>query len=231
MAGAVLMSLQEFGSRPQDLHGIDLLVDRIEVARQSHPEIHFQTAENAEQLCFERDLMCGRLYRSKPATGYSRRPMPAPFRPPRLPRPRPGTMRLRRSSGPSRPRDPQRAAAAIPLAAPARAVARPGANRRRPGFRTADADRLHRALQGHRRGRAKPDAAAARPRPAGAPHRSVPALGNASHPLAAIEIDQRQRQRAAARRFDALPAEPGQRRPLSRRCAARGLAGRRQAGC
>ena len=63
-----------------------------------------------------------------------------------------------------------------------RAAARPGANRRRRGFRTADADRLHRALQDHRRGRAKPDAAAARPRPAGAPHRSVPALGERQPP-------------------------------------------------
>jgi ubiquinone/menaquinone biosynthesis C-methylase UbiE len=49
--GAVLMSLQEFGSLPQDLHGIDLLVDRIEIARQSYPNIDFQTA-NAEYLRF-----------------------------------------------------------------------------------------------------------------------------------------------------------------------------------
>ncbi len=63
---------------------------------------------------------------------------------------------------------------------------------------------VHGALQGHRRGRAKPDAAAARPRPAGAPHRPVPAGGERNSPARRDRDDQRQRQRAAARRLDAL---------------------------
>ena len=174
--------------------------------------------------------------RSKRATGYCRRPTPAPSRG--------GAGRAARQGGSRRPvaastfqararggvaEAAMSAAAAPPPAPPPPAPAAPIDAAQVSEQR--DAGRLHRALQGHRRGRAKPDAAAARPRAAGAARRSVPAGGERIPPARRDRDDQRQRRRIAARRPDALSAEPGRRRPLSRRRAARGVSGRRQAGC
>lgn len=48
-SGDVLAGLQAFGARPRDLHGVDLLPDRIAEARAAHPDIDFALA-NAERL-------------------------------------------------------------------------------------------------------------------------------------------------------------------------------------
>jgi len=50
-SGRVLAGLLELGARPENLHGVDLLPERIAVARQHHPDIDFQLA-NAEELGF-----------------------------------------------------------------------------------------------------------------------------------------------------------------------------------
>jgi len=49
--GRVLASLVELGAQPNDLHGIDVLSDRIAEAQHWHPDLHFQCA-NAEKLDF-----------------------------------------------------------------------------------------------------------------------------------------------------------------------------------
>jgi len=54
--GGVLASLTDLGAQPCDLYGIDLLPDRIEVARRTHPDIHFACG-NAEYLEFP-DAYC-----------------------------------------------------------------------------------------------------------------------------------------------------------------------------
>lgn len=51
-SGGVLASLMEWGARAENLYGVDLLPDRIEVARANYPEIHFECA-NAESLPYE----------------------------------------------------------------------------------------------------------------------------------------------------------------------------------
>ena len=127
-------------------------------------------------------------------TGRSRRPDTAAARhrhrsgrrlPPRL--------RARTTRRPAKQRalqapGPQRAAEAMPMSASTRAAARPGADRRRRGFRTADADRLHRPY--------KITVAAGQSLMLPLLDRDLPARRidlfqpsvNASHPLAAIEI-------------------------------------------
>jgi ubiquinone/menaquinone biosynthesis C-methylase UbiE len=50
--GAELAWLVELGASPSRLVGVDLLPDRIEVARRDHPDIEFRTG-NAEHLDFE----------------------------------------------------------------------------------------------------------------------------------------------------------------------------------
>ncbi len=93
--------------------------------------------------------------------------------------------------------------AQLPSARPARCIRRADVRRRRStlagshgpdrggaGFRTIDAGCLHRALQGHRRGRAKSDAATARPRAAGATRRSVSAGGKRITPARRDRDDQ-----------------------------------------
>ena len=50
--GGILSGYQNWGARPDNLFGVDLMAQRIEDARRDHPEMHFQTA-NAEQLPFE----------------------------------------------------------------------------------------------------------------------------------------------------------------------------------
>ena len=52
--GKVLAGLVELGAQPNNLHGIDLLPDRIAEARKSHPGLHFQCV-NAERLEFRND--------------------------------------------------------------------------------------------------------------------------------------------------------------------------------
>src|SRR5215471_2494403 len=41
--GERLAALEDFGAQPGNLFGIDLIPDRISVARQNHPEISFET--------------------------------------------------------------------------------------------------------------------------------------------------------------------------------------------
>jgi len=50
-AGGELARLMALGAQPYNLYGIDLLPDRIEAARQAHPDIHFSCG-NAEHLDF-----------------------------------------------------------------------------------------------------------------------------------------------------------------------------------
>ncbi len=50
--GQVLGGMLEWGARPANLYGIDLLPDRIARAQQLYPSIHFQCG-NAEKLPFE----------------------------------------------------------------------------------------------------------------------------------------------------------------------------------
>lgn len=50
-SGQVLASLQQWHAEPGNLYGVDLLRDRVEVAQQRFPEIHFQQS-NAERLDF-----------------------------------------------------------------------------------------------------------------------------------------------------------------------------------
>jgi len=52
--GKVLAGLVELGAQPNNLHGIDLLPDRIGEARKSYPSLHFQYT-NAERLEFRND--------------------------------------------------------------------------------------------------------------------------------------------------------------------------------
>jgi len=57
--GGVLASMVELGAHPHNLHGIDLLSNRIAEARASYPNVHFQCA-NGEKLEFHdasRDLV------------------------------------------------------------------------------------------------------------------------------------------------------------------------------
>lgn len=49
--GDRLAELQQWGASPRNLFGIDLILDRIRVARQNHPDLTFQAA-NAETLPF-----------------------------------------------------------------------------------------------------------------------------------------------------------------------------------
>jgi SAM-dependent methyltransferase len=49
--GSVLESLLRLGAQPENLHGMDLLPDRIEACRKAHPRMHFATG-NAERLDF-----------------------------------------------------------------------------------------------------------------------------------------------------------------------------------
>src|SRR5688572_1868888 len=49
--GGVLAGLREFGAAAENLHGVDLVSEAIEEARNRHPHIHFQLA-NAEALEF-----------------------------------------------------------------------------------------------------------------------------------------------------------------------------------
>lgn len=49
--GKTLAGLMELGARPEDLHGVDLLRERIEEARVRYPDSHFLCA-NAENLDF-----------------------------------------------------------------------------------------------------------------------------------------------------------------------------------
>lgn len=51
-SGNVLAGLLEWGARPENLHGVDLLPERITAARRRHPDIDFQCA-NAERLDFD----------------------------------------------------------------------------------------------------------------------------------------------------------------------------------
>lgn len=48
-SGEVLASLLELGAAPEDLYGVDLCPEEIEVARRAHPEIHWQCT-NGEEL-------------------------------------------------------------------------------------------------------------------------------------------------------------------------------------
>ena len=50
--GKVLGSLLAWGARPELLYGVDLLPERIKLAQQTYPALHFQ-ASNAEQLPFD----------------------------------------------------------------------------------------------------------------------------------------------------------------------------------
>ena len=50
-SGSVLASLVELGAQPENLYGVDLLPDRIEIARQRYPGLHF-ICGNAEHLEF-----------------------------------------------------------------------------------------------------------------------------------------------------------------------------------
>ena len=50
-SGKVLASLLELEARPDNLHGVDVLPERIVEARQSHPDFHFECV-NAEKLEF-----------------------------------------------------------------------------------------------------------------------------------------------------------------------------------
>lgn len=50
-AGGELGRLLSVGARPDNLYGVDLLPDRVEAARQAHPDIHFSCG-NAEHLDF-----------------------------------------------------------------------------------------------------------------------------------------------------------------------------------
>lgn len=50
--GKVLSSLLAWGAKPELLYGVDLLPERIELAQQTYPDLHFQTS-NAEQLPFD----------------------------------------------------------------------------------------------------------------------------------------------------------------------------------
>lgn len=49
--GDVLASLQQWGAKPENLYGVDLLQDRIEEAKRRHPDLNFLCA-NAEHLEF-----------------------------------------------------------------------------------------------------------------------------------------------------------------------------------
>ncbi len=53
-SGGELASLTEFGAEPGDLFGVDLLPDRIALAREQFPELHFRVA-NGESLPFPPD--------------------------------------------------------------------------------------------------------------------------------------------------------------------------------
>jgi SAM-dependent methyltransferase len=53
-SGNVLAQLQQWGAQPNNLHGVDLLPDRIQAARRQYPYMHFYHA-NAEQLDFDND--------------------------------------------------------------------------------------------------------------------------------------------------------------------------------
>jgi ubiquinone/menaquinone biosynthesis C-methylase UbiE len=50
-SGAILASLLRLGARTEDLHGIDLLAERIDAAKKRYPGIDFRAA-NGEQLDF-----------------------------------------------------------------------------------------------------------------------------------------------------------------------------------
>lgn len=50
-SGEVLMSLPDLGAQPAGLHGVDLVAERIAIARQRYPDIDFQVG-NAEALSF-----------------------------------------------------------------------------------------------------------------------------------------------------------------------------------
>ena len=50
--GGILSGCQNWGARPENLFGVDLMASRVEDARRDHPGMHFQTA-NAEQLPFQ----------------------------------------------------------------------------------------------------------------------------------------------------------------------------------
>lgn len=50
-SGKVLAGFTQWGAKPENLYGVDLLPDRIEAARRAHPQIHFQQG-NAEVLDF-----------------------------------------------------------------------------------------------------------------------------------------------------------------------------------
>lgn len=49
--GTVLASLMAWGAKPQNLHGIDLLPERIQLSKKAYPDLHFQCL-NAENLDF-----------------------------------------------------------------------------------------------------------------------------------------------------------------------------------
>jgi ubiquinone/menaquinone biosynthesis C-methylase UbiE len=51
-SGEILMSLPRLGARPEQLHGIDLVAERIAIARARYPGVDFQVG-NAESLAFE----------------------------------------------------------------------------------------------------------------------------------------------------------------------------------
>lgn len=46
-SGQVLAALQEWGAKPSDLYGIDLLTNRVTAAKENFPEIHFQESNAA----------------------------------------------------------------------------------------------------------------------------------------------------------------------------------------
>ncbi len=48
-SGSVLASLRDLGAEPGNLHGVDLMPDRIELARTIHPDLQFE-CRNAEHL-------------------------------------------------------------------------------------------------------------------------------------------------------------------------------------
>lgn len=52
--GGILSGYQDWGARPENLFGVDLMAARIEDAKRDHPGMNFQVT-NAEQLPFERD--------------------------------------------------------------------------------------------------------------------------------------------------------------------------------
>jgi len=54
-SGKVLADLLEWGANPSDLYGVDLLVGRIEEARVSYPQMHFECV-NAENLPYPDEM-------------------------------------------------------------------------------------------------------------------------------------------------------------------------------